>query len=71
MSKKLAQAVASGNVVVLNKTQGEVSLMIKGQVHLVGSKQTLNLGALVDNAKDCMKIGGLKNMLQLGRLTLV
>lgn len=70
-SKKLSSAIAGGNVVVKNMCSGEVALMIKGKSHVISSKGTLDVTALVDQPSDVARIGKLQTMLQQRMLVLV
>lgn len=70
-SKKLAQAIASRQVIVKNTTSGEISLNIEGQRYIVGSRQTLNISEFISDHSKVGKIGGLQDMLQKGMLQLI
>lgn len=69
-SKKLAQAVASGSVVVRNRQNAEVQLHVKGQPYQLSKGEKLDLTKLC-SAKECLAIGGLQNLLRTGHLELL
>jgi len=69
-SKKLAQAVASGNVVVRNRQNAEVQLHVKGNPYQLAKGEKLDLTKLC-SAKECLSIGGLQNLLRTGHLELL
>jgi len=71
MAKKLAQAIASGKIMVKNVISGECVLSVEGKPVTIGPGQTVDLGAILQNPKDVLRTSNLETVLSSGWLVLV
>lgn len=69
-SKKLATAIAQGKLVVRNVISGEVSIKIAGKTRTLSPNETLDIGKLLKNPREALKIQGLQDRLRDRHLVL-
>lgn len=71
MAKKIQQAIAGASVKVKNVMSGECQLQVAGRPIPIAPGETVDLTPYVKTATDVERIGGLKDLLQAGRVVLI